>query len=270
MVEDIPFVQSVLYKSPYSGCAGFSGFGVKAAAAPPMPGPPGPQGPPGPPGPVGPQGPQGPAGNPGENAFSTLSTGFTVPAVGNSVTVTMADTSWLAVGEYIYIAGANGSGSAGALQVTAISGQNVILLNPIPGPSPILEAPTDGASYARANSAWTTALLGLSRTSFALGTVTAGGATTIDWTAGEVQVVTLNGNSSLSISNWPASGLAKLVLQINNTGAFNVTAWPSGTVWPGGTVPVITSGANKTDVFVLMTHNGGSTIFGNVIGQNYA
>ena len=38
MVEDIPFVQSVLYKSPYSGCAGFSGFGVKAAGAPPKPG----------------------------------------------------------------------------------------------------------------------------------------------------------------------------------------------------------------------------------------
>jgi hypothetical protein len=37
MVEDIPFVQSVLYKSPYSGCAGFSGFGVKAAGAPPKP-----------------------------------------------------------------------------------------------------------------------------------------------------------------------------------------------------------------------------------------
>jgi hypothetical protein len=51
MVEDIPFVQSVLYKSPYSGCGSFSGFGVKPAVAPPAPpgiqGPPGPQGPPG-------------------------------------------------------------------------------------------------------------------------------------------------------------------------------------------------------------------------------
>ena len=26
MVEDIPFVQSVLFKSPYSGCQKFSGF----------------------------------------------------------------------------------------------------------------------------------------------------------------------------------------------------------------------------------------------------
>jgi hypothetical protein len=65
MVEDIPFVQSVLYKSPYSGCGRFSGFGVKVAAAPPMPGPPGPQGPPGPAGPPGPQGPQGVPGPPG-------------------------------------------------------------------------------------------------------------------------------------------------------------------------------------------------------------
>jgi hypothetical protein len=55
MVEDIPFVQSVLYKSPYSGCSKFSGFGVKAVA-PPAPGPPGPPGPAGPPGPPGPAG----------------------------------------------------------------------------------------------------------------------------------------------------------------------------------------------------------------------
>jgi hypothetical protein len=77
MVEDIPFVQSVLYKSPYSGCARFSGFGVKVAAAPPMPGPPGPQGPPGPAGPPGPQGPQGvpgpqgPQGPPGSGVGGT-------------------------------------------------------------------------------------------------------------------------------------------------------------------------------------------------------
>ena len=33
MVENVPFVQSVLFKSPYSGCATFSGF-----AAVPKPG----------------------------------------------------------------------------------------------------------------------------------------------------------------------------------------------------------------------------------------
>jgi len=70
MVEDIPFVQSVLFKSPYSGCSRFSGFGVKAIA-PPVPGPPGPQGPPGPMGPQGPQGPPGPQGPQGPPGTGT-------------------------------------------------------------------------------------------------------------------------------------------------------------------------------------------------------
>jgi len=69
MVEDVPFVQSVLFKSPYSGCNKFSGFVKPVTAAVPPPvviqGPPGPQGPPGVQGPAGPQGPpgvQGPTG----------------------------------------------------------------------------------------------------------------------------------------------------------------------------------------------------------------
>jgi hypothetical protein len=77
MVEDIPFVQSVLFKSPYSGCSQFSGF-AKPRAVGPVPGPPGPQGPPGPPGPEGPAGPQGepgpagPQGPPGTDAAGAL------------------------------------------------------------------------------------------------------------------------------------------------------------------------------------------------------
>jgi len=66
MVEDIPFVQSVLFKSPYSGCAKFSGFVSKPVSVPP---PVVIQGPPGPPGPPGVQGPQGPAGPPGQQGI---------------------------------------------------------------------------------------------------------------------------------------------------------------------------------------------------------
>jgi len=87
-------------------------------------------GPTGPSGPTGSTGATGSQGNPGINAYSITQAGFTVPAIGNTVTITVADTSWLTVGEYIYIAGANGSGQAGALQVTAIAGSQVTLLNP--------------------------------------------------------------------------------------------------------------------------------------------
>ena len=112
MAINEPYVQSVLYKSPYSGCDKFSGFAAPTAA-PPQPGPPGPpgpmgpQGPPGPPGadstvpgppgpagPAGPQGPIGPQGPPGSgtsfiwrgawNTTTTYHPGDTASRSGNS------------------------------------------------------------------------------------------------------------------------------------------------------------------------------------------
>lgn len=103
-------------------------------------------------------------------------------------------------------------------------------------------------------------------------TVTATGATTVNYQNGEVQKISLTGNATLSVSNWPASGnFAKLVLDIVNTGAFNITAWPTGTIWAGAAgAPTITSGSGKHDVIVLTTLDGGTTILGNIVGQNFA
>jgi len=127
-------------------------------------GPQGPQGPNGPqgiqgvPGPVGPQGIQGTQGflgNPGENAFSTTTAVFTVPPIGGNVVVTVADPDFMTIGEYVYVAGSNGSGQAGALQITAIAGNQVTLFNPPSSAGAgIGEAPTDGNLYGRQNASW--------------------------------------------------------------------------------------------------------------------
>lgn len=102
--------------------------------------------------------------------------------------------------------------------------------------------------------------------------VTATGAFSIDRSTSEIFVVSLTGNvTSFAITGWPASGTwARVVLEINNTGSFNINAWPTGTIWALGRVPTITSGAGKKDVIVLMTFNGGTTIFANIVGQNYS
>jgi hypothetical protein len=97
------------------------------------------------------QGPPGPAGQP---AYTTNTSNFTIPAVGSSVTATVADASWMTVGEYVWVAGANGSGQAGELLITAISGNQVTLFNPTVPPGGVPEAPTDGYQYARKNAAW--------------------------------------------------------------------------------------------------------------------
>jgi hypothetical protein len=69
------------------------------------------------------------AGTAGKSAYTnTTTTGFTVPATGSSVTVNVADTSWMAIGETVWVAGAAGSGNAGTMKITAIgSGTQVTL-----------------------------------------------------------------------------------------------------------------------------------------------
>jgi len=77
----------------------------------------------------------GSTGPAGANAATTNTIAFTVPAVGNTVGITVADASWMMLNEYVYVNNAGGSGLAGAMQITAIAGNNVTLLNPAPAPA---------------------------------------------------------------------------------------------------------------------------------------
>ena len=136
--------------------------------------------------------------------------------------------------------------------------------------------PSDTSLLALAGGTVTGALtvsnvVNLSRSTFPLGsTITATGATSIPWTSGEVRKVNLTGNATFTITAWPATGnLAKIVFDITNGGAFNIT-WPAATKWAGGAPPVITSGSGSRDVIMLMTDDGGTTILGSVIGQAFA
>ena len=71
-------------------------------------------------------GPPGPTGNP---AYTNATAGFTVPTVGGSITVNVNDTSWVALGETLWIQDAGGTGVAGAMQVTAKTPTSLTLLN---------------------------------------------------------------------------------------------------------------------------------------------
>ncbi len=69
---------------------------------------------------------KGPTGLP---AYTLSTSAFTVPAIGATVVVSVADTSWVAVGEIVYVQDANGVGAAGPLQVTAKTTTTLTLLN---------------------------------------------------------------------------------------------------------------------------------------------
>jgi carbohydrate binding protein with CBM5/12 domain len=100
------------------------------------------------------------------------------------------------------------------------------------------------------------------------GLVSASGSVTIDRTAGEVHRLSLVGTATLvGISGWPPGGqFARLVIEMQNTGGFGF-AWPGNVLWPGGVVPAAT--ANGKDVYILISFDGGTTIYGNVVGQAF-
>jgi hypothetical protein len=94
---------------------------------------------------------------------------------------------------------------------------------------------------------------------------------TLNHNNGEVQKMALTGSvTSLAVSNFGAAGkMHRITLEVTNGGAYTL-AWPAGTKWAGGVAPTLTSGAGKIDIFTLITLDGGTTIYGNIIGQDYA
>lgn len=103
-------------------------------------------------------------------------------------------------------------------------------------------------------------------------TVTQSGASlTIDHSAGEVCVLSLTATiTSMTITSPFASGTqTKILLEVDNTGAFNITGWPSGTITPSGSFPTVTSGSSKKDRYQLTSWDAGTTWFLDVVGQDY-
>lgn len=92
----------------------------------------------------------------------------------------------------------------------------------------------------------------------------------VDCEAGNNFALTLSGATTFTFSNPPASGTTyaftlKLVQDASGSG-YTVT-WPSSVDWAAATAPTLTTDANAVDVFVFMTHDGGTTWYGFTAGQ---
>lgn len=77
-----------------------------------------------------------------------------------------------------------------------------------------------------------------------------GTSATIDWNAGQKQVLVLGANTTLSFVNPPGPGSFILRLVQDATGSRTVT-WPASVKWPGGTAPTLTTAANGEDLISL-------------------
>lgn len=86
------------------------------------------------------------------------------------------------------------------------------------------------------------------------GGVTAMGALNIDCSAGNYFTKTINGASTFTVSNVPASRAYAFTLELTHTSG--TVTWFSGVEWPGGTAPSLTAG--KTHLFTFVTQNGGA------------
>lgn len=96
-----------------------------------------------------------------------------------------------------------------------------------------------------------------------------GGTLTLDYSlGGYVQLAVTQSITTLAFTGWQATGLlSRLTLETINQGSFNIAGF-ANVIWQGGQVPVLTP--NGKDIFVFFTVDGGTTIYGNVVGQSYS
>jgi hypothetical protein len=84
--------------------------------------------------------------------------------------------------------------------------------------------------------------------------ITAVAALNMDLSTSNFFTKTINGNSTFTVSNTPASRAFAFTLELTHTSG--TITWFSGVEWPGGTAPTLTTG--KTHLFMFVTDDGGT------------
>jgi hypothetical protein len=86
----------------------------------------------------------------------------------------------------------------------------------------------------------------------------------LDLSLTNIYNLTLNLSTTLSFTNPPVSGLAYTVTlhcKQDAVGSKTIT-WPASVRWPNNSVPALSTGANKIDIFSFFTLDGGTTYVG--------
>jgi len=96
------------------------------------------------------------------------------------------------------------------------------------------------------------------------------GSQTFNLNSGNIFQVKPNGAITVSPSNVPSSGtFVGILVRHEGDGTARTYTWPVTTKWAYGEVPTMTSTNAKFDLISLFTYDGGTTWFGQVLGQNY-
>ena len=96
------------------------------------------------------------------------------------------------------------------------------------------------------------------------------GTTTLTYSNGPDFEWTLTVNTTLAFADWPPAGtLGKITCNITQHATTPVTvSLPAGIKWPSGTAWTMSSTAAQIDEVIFWTRDGGTTVYGAIVGQN--
>ena len=101
-------------------------------------------------------------------------------------------------------------------------------------------------------------------------TGTVSGTQTLNLNSGNIFQIKPNGAITIAFSNVPASGtFVGVLIRHEGDGTARTYTWPVTTKWAYGEAPTTTSANGKFDLLSLFTYDGGTTYFGQILGQNY-
>lgn len=100
-------------------------------------------------------------------------------------------------------------------------------------------------------------------------TTSGAGTYTVNLSSGNVFYRTLTGNSSFVFSGATNLKACSFTLYIAQGGTPRTVTWTTPVRWAGGVVPTITATANKVDIFVFETVDGGTNWFGSLVGNSF-
>ena len=96
------------------------------------------------------------------------------------------------------------------------------------------------------------------------------GSQTFNLQSGNIFQVKPNGAITVAPSNVPSSGtFVGVLIRHEGDGTARTYTWPGTTKWAYGETPSMTSTNGKFDLVSLFTYDGGTTYFGQILGQNY-
>ena len=98
-----------------------------------------------------------------------------------------------------------------------------------------------------------------------------GATETIDATLGNIHLLTLDANCTLTLAATTSGPMCTLEIYLtqDSTGSRTVT-WPGSVTWPSNAEPVLSTTGGAIDRVLLETYNGGTTWYGSTVGGSVA